>query len=179
LKAAAEYEKVTDSSQELVASTTGTNQQTKIDQPYRKTRKGFGGSAQFVFDPYVEFGVNAAYGKVFETDQDGNALGAGSYTSESVGGFANLRLARLWLLGLGLNWTTHTDSYYLNGQGPDYTAHLQGFLAVQYLLAGQLFIKAVLGYARADFEAYDAPSPSSPIWSSYMYSGRVRLMYLY
>ena len=37
-------------------------------------------------------------------------------------------------------------------------------------------IKAVLGYARADFVTSDT---SVPLWSNYMYSGRIRLMYLY
>jgi hypothetical protein len=172
LKAGYEYEKRTRSEQQLNAST-----QTKDDSPYRRTRKGFGGSLQFVIDPIVEFGFNGARGTVFETDDSGSPKGAGSYTTTSVGGFANLRLAKLWLLGVGANWTAQTDSFYLNtSTTSDYSAHLQGFLAVQYLLAGQLFIKGVLGYARADFQDTD---PNVPIWSNYMYSARVRLMYLY
>jgi hypothetical protein len=43
-------------------------------------------------------------------------------------------------------------------------------------MARQLFVKVVLGYARADFQTSDQ---SIPIYSNYMYSGRVRLMYLY
>ncbi len=172
LKAGYEYEKRTHSEQQINASA-----QTKDDSPYRRTRKGFGGSLQFVIDPIVEFGFNGARGTVFETDDSGNPKGTGSYTTTSVGGFANFRLARLWLLGVGVNWTAQTDSFYLNtSTTPDYSAHLQGFLALQYLLAGQLFIKGVLGYARADFQDTD---PNVPVWSNYMYSARVRLMYLY
>jgi hypothetical protein len=108
---------------------------------------------------------------------------ASSYTTKSVGGFANLRLADLWLAGLGLNWTEQTDDFFasLNSGNAkigsaDYTSHLQGFAAVQYLLGGQLFIKAVFGYAKAYFQPSD---PDAATWSSYMYSGRIRLMYLY
>ena len=105
-----------------------------------------------------------------------------NYTTKSVGGFANLRLADLWLAGLGLNFTEQTDKYYAplssggNTSTPDYTSHLQAFAAVQYLLGGQLFIKAVLGYAKAYFQASD---PDALMWNNYMYSGRIRLMYLY
>jgi hypothetical protein len=52
---------------------------------------------------------------------------------------------------------------------------LQGFLAFQYIVSRQLFVKAVLAYARSDFDL----SFSGEQWSNYMYSGRVRLMYLF
>ena len=55
--------------------------------------------------------------------------------------------------------------------------HLQAFAALQYIVSRQLFIKAVLAYARADF----SPSGGSidSVFSNEMFSGRVRLMYLY
>jgi hypothetical protein len=101
-----------------------------------------------------------------------------------VGGFANVRLTDLLLAGVGLNLTEQTDDYYaaLNNTPPDktgtsdYTSHLQAFAAVQYLLGGQLFIKAVFGYAKAYFQPSD---PEAATWNSNMLSGRVRLMYLY
>ena len=40
-------------------------------------------------------------------------------------------------------------------QANNYTSHLQGFLAVQYLLAGQLYIKLALGYAQAKLQPSD------------------------
>jgi hypothetical protein len=178
LKAGAEYDKKKFSTQQLVSSAQPGGFQTKQDQPYYRTRKGAGGSAQFVIDPIVEFGFNAAYGKVFETQPaNSNASGPGSYTTISVGGFANVRLASLWLLGLGANWTTQQDGVYAtNATTSDYSAHLQTFVALQYLLARHLFIKGVLGYARADFQDSDV---GIPVWSNYMYSARVRLMYLF
>ncbi|HEX7508597.1 MAG TPA: hypothetical protein VF550_17625, partial [Polyangia bacterium] len=172
LKLGYEYERQTKAEQSINASTN-----TKSDYPYRKTTKGFGGSVQLVFDPYVEVGFNGAYESVLLIDENGNSDGKGSFTSKNVGGFGNLRLAKLWLLGVGANWTAQTDSFHNTaGSTPDYSAHLQGFLALQYMLKGQLFIKAVLGYARADFQD---TNPEVAIWSNYMYSARVRLMYLF
>jgi hypothetical protein len=155
-------------------------------------QKGAGGSVQFVIDPLIEFGLNAAIGRLEYTNSTGNLQGmpgypgvlAGSYTTKSVGGFANLRIFDLLMGGVGLNWTEQTDDYYasLNNTPPvktgatDYTSHLQGFAAVQYLLGGQLFIKAVLGYAKAYFQPSD---PDAATWNTSMYSGRIRLMYLY
>jgi hypothetical protein len=172
VKAGLEYEKQAFSTQQYNANT-----QSKEDVPYSRIRKGAGGSVQMVFDPRVELGANFGYGKQSLTDISGNPKGQGTFSTYSVGGFANLRLAKLWILGTGLNWTTRTDSYYPNGaQTPDYAAHLQSFVALQYLLAGQLFIKAVVGYSRSDFQDADT---SIPIWSNTMLSGRVRLLYLY
>jgi hypothetical protein len=161
--------------------------------PVQQTiQKGIGGSLQFVIDPLIEFGLNAAVGRQDYTNSSGNTPGmpgypgdlAYSYTTKSVGGFANLRLADLWLAGFGLNWTEQTDDYFasLNQTPPvttgaaNYTTHLQGFAALQYLLGGQLFIKAVFGYAKAYFQPSD---PNAATWNTAMYSGRIRLMYMY
>jgi len=172
LKLGYEYERQTKAEQTINGSTN-----TKSDSPYRKTTKGGGGSLQFVFEPYVEFGFNGSYQSVLLINENGNSDPKGSFTSKNVGGFGNFRLAKLWLIGVGANWTAQSDSFYLNsGTTPDYSAHLQGFFALQYMLKGQLFIKAVLGYARADFQDTDS---SIAIWSNYMYSARVRLMYLF
>lgn len=150
---------------------------TKTDSSYYRTRMGGGASLQFVLDPRIEFGVNAAYGKQHETDDNGNAIPTSCWTTTSVGGFANLRLADLWLAGAGVNWTAQTSENRVNDSSTaDYVAHLQAFAALQYLLAGQLFIKAVVGFARADFVPSDLGVAS---WSNYMYSARIRLMYLY
>jgi hypothetical protein len=95
-----------------------------------------------------------------------------------VGGFANLHPIDLLVLGVGANWTEQLDSYKaaVNGATNDYTSHLQAFAAGQYLLAGQLYIKAVLSLAQAKFQPSD---PAIAVWTNTMYSGRVRLMYLY
>ena len=174
-KIGAEYQKSTPPMQ------TVSNGQKK-DPVEELIQKGAGASLQFVIDPIVEFGLNAAIGKQSYTDKTaGNFpkpedLGR-SYTTKSLGGFANLRLADGLLAGVGANWTTQLDTYMaLGSSADDYTTHLQGFFALQYLLAGQLYIKAVVAYARAKFQPSDI---AVLVWNNDMYSGRIRLMYLY
>lgn len=177
LKAGAEYQKRTPTTQVVDVQTAQ-----KKDPVEELVQWGAGGSAQFVIDPIVEFGVSAAYGDQSYTDATGNGLGspeslARSHTTRSVGGFANLRLADGWLAGAGAHWTTQEDGYHAsNSSANDYGAHLQGFLALQYLLAKQLYIKAVFAYANAKLQPSDI---NSPVWNNVMYSGRIRLMYLY
>jgi hypothetical protein len=49
-------------------------------------------------------------------------------------------------------------------------------LAVQYLLAGQLFIKGDFALAHAYFQPSD---PTTATWQNDMYTGRIRLLYLF
>jgi len=171
LKAAGEYQKRS----AVVQTVDGGGN--KHDNTDNRTQEGVGGSAQFVIDPFVEFGVNAALGKTRHVNSYGTEVGEDSYTTKSIGLFANGRFAEGWLGGLGVNWTTQLDKFLASGStSNDYTTHFQAFAALQYLLARQLYIKAVFGYARAGFQASDV---TVPVWNNYMYSGRVRLMYLY
>ncbi len=173
-KAGAEYELRTAAMQ--VYDSSGNKQ----DSSYYRSRYGVGAALQFVVDPIIELGVNFAYGKQHEVDSDGNDIPANCYSTYTVGGFANLRLADLWLAGIGANLTGQTDSYGSsagNGATNDFTQHVQTFLALQYLLAGQLFIRGVVAWERADFKPSNDFDVS--IWSNYMYSARIRLMYLY
>jgi len=176
VKLGAEYVQQTRGTPQYFDASSGSNG-AMAEYKYKVTNKGFGGCVQFVLDPQIEFGLNAAVGSQASLDDNGSPQGGGvlSYTTFSVGGFANYRLASLWLVGAGVNWTTQTDSHYISATA-DFTDHLQTFGAIQYLLARQLFIKAVIGYSRADIQPSDT---NIAIWSSYMYSGRVRLMYLY
>jgi hypothetical protein len=175
LKAGGEYQKRTPMLQNV-------DNGLKKDSPEELVQYGAGGSVQFVIDPIVEFGLNAAIGKQSYTDATGNAFKkaeilAKSYTTKSFGGFANVRLAGDLLAGVGANWTTQLDGYRAAGSGAeDYTTHLQAFAAFQYLLAGQLYVKAVFAYARAKFQPSDI---NVAVWNNDMYSGRIRLMYLY
>jgi hypothetical protein len=149
----------------------------KKDPVEGTTQKGLGASAQFVFDPTVELGLNAAIGVQDQTDTMAKAVPENSYTTKSFGGFANVRLFDQALGGVGANWTEQLDSYLATGSNTNnYTSQLQGFAACQYLLAGQLYVKLVLAYARAKFQASDL---TIPVWYNTMLSGRVRLMYLY
>jgi hypothetical protein len=189
LKIGGEYQKRTPITED--AETVLGSAQLSTKAPVENTiQKGFGASAQFVIYPLIEFGLNGAIGRQEYTNSSGNNPNGPGYeaalprnfTTKSAGGFANLRLADLWLAGLGVNWTEQSDSYHAplsnggNSNAPNYTSHLQAFAAVQYLLGGQLFIKAVFGYAKAYFQASD---PDAAAWNNYLYSGRIRLMYLY
>jgi hypothetical protein len=174
-KIGAEYQKRTPVTQTLDGGQ-------KKDPVEELVRKGAGASVQFVIDPGVEFGLNAAIGKQSYTTATANVIATPedwgkSYTTKSLGGFANLRFADGWLAGWGANWTTQLDAYLATGStANDYTTHLQTFTALQYLLAGQLYIKAVFAYARAKFQPSDI---NVSVWNNDMYSGRIRLMYLY
>lgn len=141
----------------------------------RNTEKGFGGTVQLIFDPYVELGVSAAQGSVRRIDAFGGLNTKGTHVVTTIGGFVNARVIEGLLVGGGLHYTTLVDEHLDSNGKYGYFAHLQGFGAVQYLLSGQLFIKAVLGYARADFE----PSFENTKHSNTMTSARLRLMYLF
>jgi len=178
LKVGAEYQKRTPVMQDVGASPGETMH--KKDPVANTVRKGAGGSVQFVVDPIVEFGLNAAIGRQDDTNSMAVPSKENSYTTKSVGAFANVRLSfisDLLMAGVGLNWTTQTDDYLASGSGVnDYISDVQGFGALQYLLAGQLFIKGEVGYARAYFQPSDG---NVATWYQTMFNSRVRLMYIY
>jgi hypothetical protein len=139
-------------------------------------RRGVGGALQFILNPFLEFGVNAGYALVDRTAPDGAMDEQGSFTTWSVGGFANARILEDLLIGAGLNLSHLHDLHYDetvrdNGQ----FGHTQAFVALQYVLWGQLYIKIVGAYANARFE----PTFGEPHFSNTMLSARLRLMYLF
>jgi hypothetical protein len=161
LKAGFEYKKLNDQA-------TGSKADT--------TQRGIGGALQFVLFPHVEGGFNFGYGLTDRIAADGSVDEAGSNTIWSVGGFANGRIIDGLLVGGGLDYTYLEDIHVDKKVGrPDRYAHWQGFGAIQYLLFKQLYIKAVVAYAKADF----APVFDKPIFKNEMISGRLRLTYLF
>lgn len=173
LKVGAEYQKRTATTQTLSADFP----RSKKDPVEERVDKGLGASLQFVVDPAVEVGLNATIGSRHETNVQMIEIPEGSFTRISTGGFANLRFADGWLAGIGGNWTLMTNSFKQTPESAnDQVGHLQGFVALQYLLLRQLYIKAVFGYAQAKFQPSDAGVAT---WSNSMYSGRIRLTYLY
>jgi hypothetical protein len=137
---------------------------------------GFGGGLQFVFDPYVEFGFNYGYGKQEAFQDDGNKSDKGTNTTYSLGGFANVRIVDGLLAGVGADYTYLVDQHQANGHGryQDFD-HTQGFVALQYHLFKQLFVKAVGGYALANFNPTEGTIP----FYNKMMSGRLRVQYLF
>jgi hypothetical protein len=162
LKAGGEYKKLTD-------QTDGSQGQT--------TERGLGGAIQFVLDPYVEFGVNGAYGLVDNVSPGGQVNQTGSYKNYSVGGFANLRIVENLLLGGGYNYTYLQDIHFDPTEGrDDKFAHTQTYAALQYRIPKQkLFVKVVGAYALGQF----APNFMGPVFENKMFSGRLRLEYLF
>jgi hypothetical protein len=140
--------------------------------------RGVAGSVQFVLMPWLEFGPNIGYSvtDVFtpstypasDTNQSGNET--------SFGGFANAQVLPSLLVGAGANYATFSNLHQ-NAQGQfDTSTNTQYFVAVQYLLFNQLFIKLVGGYAKSHFES--SFSNMNP-YNDDMLSLRLRLMYLY
>jgi hypothetical protein len=138
--------------------------------------RGVGGALQFVWLPRVEFGVNGAYGLVDRVAQDGTVDEKGSNTTWSVGGFANAKVIDDLLVGVGYNYTYLEDLHFDPAlMRVDKFNHTQTFVAIQYLIAKQLYVKAVGAYGKADF----APVFGEPLFRNEMVSGRVRLLYLF
>jgi len=140
-------------------------------------QRGGSASAQVVLAQKLEAGVNVAYGLVdhYAATNMGNPTssmgmfdGAGSTTDTDFGGFINGMVAPDLIVGIGANRNKQTDQ--VNGE----FTHLQSFVAVQYLIRKQLFVKFVGAYAKAHL----APGGAAA-WDNTMYSGRVRLMYLF
>jgi hypothetical protein len=140
------------------------------------TERGVGAALQLVLNPWIEGGFNFAYGLTDRIAQDGTVDTTGSNTTWSVGGFANGRLMDGLLVGAGIDYTyledLHLDTKLNRVQKFN---HLQTFGAIQYHLFKQLFIKLVVAYGKADF----APNFDGVLSKNEMYSGRVRLLYLF
>jgi hypothetical protein len=138
--------------------------------------RGGGGAAQLIVDPLFECGVNGAYGMVDHVAQDGTVDETGSYTTYSVGGFANVRIRGDLMAGAGYNYTRLEDIHHDPMLGrDDIFGHTQTFVAVQYIVAKQLFVKVVGAYANGNFE----PNFGSPVFKNEMLSARLRLQYLF
>ena len=149
----------------------------KVDAAANIVQKGFGGSVQLILNPFFEFGVSAGVGDQHRENGLGQVVATDTFSTKSAGAFANLRVCDLCLLGLGVHYTAQTNSVLAAGSTVnDFTSQLQGFAALQYLLAGQLFIKPELAYSRAYFQPSDT---SMATWTNTMYNVRVRLMYLF
>jgi hypothetical protein len=140
--------------------------------------RGFCGTAQFVLRQGLELGGNVGYaindvfmpnGTTPDNNNSGNTL--------SVGGFATGRLIEGLLLGLGVNYVSFENLHMNSLTGAnDKSTNLQTFVAVQYLVGRQLFVKLVGAYAKSHFEpAFSLMVP----YDDTMTSLRLRVMYLF
>jgi hypothetical protein len=139
-------------------------------------QRGGGGAVQLVVDPRFECGVNGAYGLVDHVAQDGTVDETGSYTTYSLGGFANVRIVGDLMAGAGFNYTRLEDIHLDKKLGRnDIFGHTQTFVAAQYIVDKQLIVKLVGAYANGNFE----PNFSAPVFKNDMLSARLRLQYLF
>jgi hypothetical protein len=167
LKVGAEYEKQTPRAQ-------SPNFQNKIEN------RGFGGSLQFVIDPYVEFGVNGAQGLTDNYNNSG-VLDAGlSETRTSLGGFVNGRIYGSLLIGAGFNSTRQNNLKENATTGDnDVATHIQTFGAIQYALFESFYIKMVVAYADAHYNLLSDEAAQRQNYHNKSLSGRLRLMVLF
>ncbi len=140
--------------------------------------RGVGGGVQFIAYPWFECGANFGYALADQVNSDGSVNTTGSYTTYSVGGFANARLFEDMTVGAGYDYTYLWDLHYdpaLNRT--ERFRHEQTYLAAQYLFMKTLYVKVVAAYARADF----APTFGGPVIgnTNEMFSARIRLQYVF
>jgi hypothetical protein len=151
---------------------------------------GFAGSAQGVFVPFVEGGVNYGFSDNRFYDQNGNLDTTKTGLRSSIGVFLNLRpidiigalAKRPWredlLVGVGLNYVAFANEHYNPAIGgySDFDSNTQAFVAAQVLVRKQLFLKLVGAYARSRFEQAFSPVGD---YKDTMVSVRLRALYLF
>jgi hypothetical protein len=137
-------------------------------------QQGWGASVQGILFPYLEGGINAAYGQQRQTLANATS-GDGSFDTYSLGAFANFRIIDNLLVGGGINYTylkneTYDATLFRDG---DYD-QWQGFGAIQYVLWKHLLIKDVFAYALSN----QRPAGVTP-FQDIVVSDRVRLEVLF
>jgi len=152
-----------------------------VTDPTEKTSKGVGGAVQFVFQPHLEFGLNAAQGTVESIDMTGKYSPTGSYTRTSFGGFANVSNGsdrHPLLFGIGGLFTRYVDqnNLVISNVVDNYWLW-QSFAAVQYVALGQLYIKLVAGYSRGHWLTAATNPPL--VFDDEMYSIRLRFSFYF
>ncbi len=146
--------------------------------------RGVAGSIQFVLSPWIEFGPNIGRA-ITDVLLAGGLQPDGSFLPDtgksgdiwSYGGFLNFRPFGDMLIGTGANYASFTNLHVNTTTGQyDKSTNTQYFLALQYLVYHQLFVKVVGGYAKTHFDfSFDNMAP----YDDDMFSVRLRLMYLY
>jgi hypothetical protein len=153
-----------------------------VTEKVRDSRNGFGFAAQFVLDPYVEFGGSFARGFQDLIDKDGNADLNGSNTVQTFGGFLNASPGYEPLVfGFGAFWNHFEDFRYDSNMGPhqgkvDTNDQRLLFGAAQYTLWNQLYLKLVVSHANNKVEDFRSGLPA---YTNTALSGRLRAEVLF
>jgi len=126
----------------------------------RDSKNGWGAAAQFVFNPYVEFGGSFARGYQDILDKDGAPDLTGSNTVQTFGGFVNASPGYEPLVfGVGAFWNSYENLRYNAETGDEDTnEQIQLFGAAQYTLWERLLLKLVVAHASNKVEDFQAGS---------------------
>jgi hypothetical protein len=132
-------------------------------QRVRDSKNGFGFAAQFVLDPYVEFGGSFARGFQDVLDQYSQADLNGSNTVQTVGGFLNGSPGyEPLVLGVGGFWNSfenfRTDTNPASERLGEVDTNKQRllFAAVQYTIWERVFLKFIASHASNTVSHFDA-----------------------
>jgi hypothetical protein len=146
----------------------------------RNTKNGYGFAAQFVIDPWVEFGGSFARGFEENLTKDSLPDLPNSNTVQTFGGFINGSPGLKQLtLGLGAFQQSWEDMRYDTTPGRHYgkvdtNDQFLMFGAVQYVLWDKVFFKFVLSHASNHVEHWN-----QGVYSNNSMGGRLRVMYLF
>ncbi|HEU5074257.1 MAG TPA: hypothetical protein VFU02_08790 [Polyangiaceae bacterium] len=145
-------------------------------QKVRDSKNGWGAAAQFVLDPYVEFGGSFARGYQDILDQNGNPDLTGSNTVQTFGGFLNASPGyEPLVIGFGAFWNSWENlRYNAETDDEDTNQQIQVFGAVQYTVWERLLLKLVVAHASNKVEHFQAGE-----YINNSLSGRFRVELLY
>lgn len=145
-------------------------------QQVRDSKNGWGAAAQFVFDPYVEFGGSFARGYQDILDQNGNPDLTASNTVQTFGGFLNASPGyEPLVLGFGAFWNSWENMRHNpETDDVDHNDQIQVFGAVQYTVWERLLLKLVVAHASNKVEHFQAGH-----YINNSLSGRFRIEILY
>ena len=142
--------------------------------------RGGAGSVQFVFAPFIEFGVNVGYAVIDVDDAHAGGSDKGlSGNRFSCGGFVDIAplpgLLPNLLVGRAVTTPPSTISCRINEGNFESSKNTQVYRGgAIHVLPAALF-KVVVGYAKSHFENQATTTP----YDDDMFSVRVRMMYLY
>ena len=142
-----------------------------------RQNRGVAASAQFVYAPWIEGGINYGYASNRVFTPNGNLDTTATGETSSIGAFVNARVITDMLVGAGINYVSTGNEHFNTQTGSnDFATNTQTFVAVQYLIAKQLFVKLVGAYANSRFErSFSSAAP----YNDQMYSARLRVLYLF
>jgi hypothetical protein len=143
----------------------------------RDSRNGYGFAAQFVINPWVEFGGSFARGFQDRITDKGQVDLEGSQTVQTFGGFLNASPGyEPVVLGFGAFRASQKDMRpdLTRGGNVDTNDQTEIFGAAQYTLWGQLYFKLVVSHASNHVEHYNAG-----IYTNKALSTRFRVMLLF